>query len=98
MPKKEGHDLNDVLVIDGKEALKAVIKNEITPSEFKKIHDQNVTNSIKETHNNPDEKITKNASVHSIERQISQEKIKDFIKQEMTNSTRNKLRNLEREL
>ena len=98
MPKKEGHDLNDVLVIDGKEALKSVIKNEITPSEFKKMHDQSVTNSIKETHNNPDEKLTNNASVHFIERQISQDKIKDFIKQEMTNSTLNKLKYLEREL
>ncbi|OJY48525.1 MAG: conjugative transfer relaxase/helicase TraI [Legionella sp. 40-6] len=98
MPKKEGHDLNDVLLMDGKEALKSIIKNEITPSEFKKMHDQNVTNLIKETHNNPDEKITKKTYMHSIERQISQEKIKDFMKQEMSISTINKLRNLEREL
>lgn len=97
MPKKEGHDLNDVLVIDGKGALKAVIKNEITPSEFKKMHDQYIANSIKETPNNITEKLQKNSS-RAIERQINQERIKEFIKQEMTRATLNKLRNLEREL
>jgi len=98
MPKKEGHDLNDVLVLDGKEALKSLIKNEITPSEFKKLHDQQVTNSIRETHHIDDEKLSKNTYTNSMERQISQEQMKEFIKQEMTSTSMNKLKNLEREL
>ena len=97
MPKKEGQDLNDVLIIHGKEALKSVIKNEITSSEFKKMHDQYTLNSIKETHNN-DNKITINPSVYSPERHLSPEKIQSLIKQGAPCFTPNNLKNLEREL
>lgn len=98
MPKKEGHDLNDVLIKEGKEALKSVIKNEITASEFKKMHDQYLANSIRNSNTNAAEITPKNTSILPIEKQISQERVNDFIRQEVTNLTKQRVRNLEREL
>jgi conjugative transfer relaxase protein TraI len=98
MPKKEGHDLNDVLIKEGKEALKSVIKNEITASEFKKMHDQHLASSIRSANNNAAEMPPKNTYTLPIEKQIGQEKVNNLIRQEVSHLNTQRVRNLEREL
>lgn len=98
MPKTEGQDLNDVLLLNGKEALTSVIKNEITASDFKKTHNQNAPQLIDNTYTKNDIDKVGISHLNSMDRGINQEHLKDMIRDEIKQTSINKLRTLEREL